>query len=86
MVALAVLAISLGVVAGSLASAAAHVRDPASWPVRLETGRAHAIAHGEPTVVWPDSAHLAAPVLFLPDGRVVGLAAHESTSTGESRP
>lgn len=72
LVSLAVLAVSLGVVTGTLVRAGQDTAVRDDWSARLEAGRSDAIETGRPVTVWPDSAHENPPVRFLPDGRVVG--------------
>jgi prepilin-type N-terminal cleavage/methylation domain-containing protein len=68
-----VIAILFGVAGGAIASAFSVEVDRTGWLARLEAARARAVVEGRAVVAWPDSAHVDAPVLFLPDGRVVGL-------------
>jgi prepilin-type N-terminal cleavage/methylation domain-containing protein len=82
-VALAVLATSLGIVSGALTSLAMEPEDPSAWPTRLKVARAHAINAGDAEVVWPDSAHVDPPALFLPDGRAVGATARAAAGSRE---
>lgn len=77
-VVVAVIAILFGVAGGAIASAFWVEVDPTGWPARLEAARARAVVEGRVVVAWPDSAHVDAPVLFLPDGRVVGLGGDAS--------
>jgi prepilin-type N-terminal cleavage/methylation domain-containing protein len=73
-VAMAVLATGLAVATGALLSAVPRNASEDAWEVRLRRGQARALRTGERVVVWPDSAHREPPVLFLPDGRAVGVA------------
>jgi prepilin-type N-terminal cleavage/methylation domain-containing protein len=76
LVVMAILAACFAVVAAELLTAsAADPRDP--WETRLDSACARAIEAGVATVAWPDSAHVVAPVLFLPDGRVGSAARAE---------
>jgi prepilin-type N-terminal cleavage/methylation domain-containing protein len=72
-VTLAILAIATSVATGALTSVASGSDDPSGWVARLSAARARAIETGVPTLVSHDSAHVVPPVLYLPDGRAVGL-------------
>lgn len=72
------LAILYGVASGAIASALQAPTGRDEWMARLEEGRARAVLEGRAVAVWPDSAHLQSPVLFLPDGRAVGLEPESS--------
>lgn len=71
LVSLAIMSILLGVVVGALFRSA--VEAPGGgWVANLVEARSAAVRTGSAVVVWPDSASVDPPVLFLPDGRSVG--------------
>jgi prepilin-type N-terminal cleavage/methylation domain-containing protein len=72
MVSMLVSAVGLGVVTTALLTWApgAPKDDPALQEWRAS--RAQALLRARAAVIWPDSGRAAGPVLFLPDGRVVG--------------
>jgi hypothetical protein len=80
MVAMAILAIGLGVATAAIISSAASENEIDFWQRELDAARTRSIRTGQPVVVWPDSAHLTGPVLFLPDGRAAGLDDTTETS------
>ena len=79
LVSLAVLAIGLAIVTGSILRTAGPRADAGAREQQLREARARAVRSGVAVLVAADAADSAAtvepvPVLFLPDGRNVGLA------------
>ncbi len=73
MVSLTILGIGLAVATGAITSVLVPRPALPIWESKLANGRSRSIESGEKVVVWPDSADAYSPVLFLPDGRAVGL-------------
>jgi len=71
-VTMAVMGVTLGVASVAILERNTGSAETARCGARASAEHAAAIDSAVALVRWPDSAHVRAPTLFLPDGRIVG--------------